>query len=77
MENDFNSADYCQTRLLELYNQEIKERTIYKKWYVDFEFTPRYSWFLFPTIEINTAVKELSFNFLCVGVYLCFKSKLK
>jgi len=36
---------------------------------IEFEWTPGYCWYLIPTVEINTSVKEVALNIFCLGIY--------
>ena len=40
---------------------------------VDVEWTPRYCWYIIPTIEINTSVKEVALNVWCLGIYFSWR----
>lgn len=37
------------------------------------EWSPSFCWWVFPTIEINTSMKEIAFYFLCVSIYFNYK----
>lgn len=36
---------------------------------IEFEWTPRYCWYLIPTIELNFSIKEIAINIFCLGIY--------
>ena len=40
---------------------------------LEFEWTPSFCWYLIPTIEINTSVKEVAINILCLGIYFSWR----
>jgi hypothetical protein len=37
---------------------------------VQFEWTPKCCWWIIPTIEINTDMKEVGIYILCLGIYI-------
>lgn len=37
---------------------------------IEFEWTPRYSWYIIPTIELNFSIKEVGINIFCLGIYI-------
>ena len=47
----------------------------FKRFTIEIEWTPKYCWYLIPTIEINTAVKEIAINIFCIGIYIPFGKK--
>lgn len=36
---------------------------------IQIEWTPTFCWWIFPTIEINSSMKEVAFYFLCFSAY--------
>ena len=36
---------------------------------IQFEWSPGFCWWILPTIEINSSMKEIAFYFLCLSVY--------
>lgn len=37
---------------------------------VQFEWTPTYCWWIIPTVEINTSMKEIAIYFFCLSAYI-------
>lgn len=51
------------------HNDDFKS---HNRW-IHFEWTPKYCWYLIPTIEINTAIKEVAINIFCLGIYISWR----
>lgn len=51
---------------------EISELSDYKAHNrtVQFEWSPKSCWWVIPTIEINTAMKEVSIYLFCLSIYI-------
>lgn len=37
---------------------------------IQFEWSPRFCWWIIPTIEINTDMKEVAIYFFCLSIYI-------
>lgn len=40
---------------------------------IEIEWTPKFCWWIFPSVEINTSMKEVAFYFLCLSLYFTWR----
>lgn len=37
---------------------------------IQFEWSPKFCWYLIPTIEVNTSMKEVAIYLFCLSIYI-------